>query len=294
MNKMQAHDTSLIAARKIDRGANDRTVFNAEALDDLAASIRDNGLAQPITVRPLRHGRYEIVAGERRFRACAQLLGWTSVPCIVREMDDAQAAAIMLAENVARTDLDPVDEAQAYQSRIERYGWTVDEVATRAGVSTIRVQFRLKLLALRPELLQLVRSGQLPIGYAQTVSAAGLDANRQAVAVRLLQENASPTPGWFRRVVGTLVEEQSQESLFDVELLAPSVSLAESAAATEPPHPSTTVPPSAGRTTKAIIRGQVAYWTDAARQWADLGKPFKRQECEAAAQALRAALGALA
>src|SRR3990167_1299050 len=126
---MQAHDTSLIAARKIDQGANDRTVFNAEALDDLAASIRDNGLAQPITVRPVRRGRYEIVAGERRFRACAHLLGWTSVPCIVRDMDDAQAAAVMLAENVARADLDPADEALAYQSRIERYGWMVDELA---------------------------------------------------------------------------------------------------------------------------------------------------------------------
>lgn len=291
---MRPHETSLIPASKIDRGANDRTVFNAEALDALAASIRDNGLAQPITVRPVRRGRYEIVAGERRFRACAQLLGWAEVPCIVRKLSDAKANAIMLAENVARADLDPVDEALAYQTRIDRYGWTVEDVASRAGVSSIRVQFRLKLLALRPELLRLVRSGQLPIGYAQTLSAAGLDVDRQAIAVRLLQENASPTPGWFRRVVGALVEEQAQESLFDVESLASSMSVAQCAAAGEPPHPSTTVPPRRGRSPRRIIEHQIAYWTAAARQWADLGKPFKRQECEAAAQALEAALGALA
>jgi len=211
----------------------------------------------------------------------------------VRTLSDEQAAAIMLAENVARTDLDPVDEALAYQARIDRFDWTVEECAERAGVSIVHVRFRLRLLTLRGELQRLVRSGQLGLGYAQTLAQACLDGNRQMIAVRALQDNPAPTPGWFRRVVNALVAEQSQDALLD--LSAFTVAPAENGTTpAEPPHPATTQPPKRGRSPRAILTNQVAYWMDAARQWADLGKPFKRRECEAAAQALEAAVAALA
>lgn len=281
-----------IAVRDIARGNNDRTTFDAGALEELAASIREHGLIQPITVRPSGDG-YEIVAGERRFRACTELLGWAEVPCIVSELSDDHAAAVMLAENIARADLDPIDEAQAYSSRIA-LGWTVDDCANRGGVSTVRVQNRLKLLSLRDEVQGLVRSGDLSMGYAQMLGGAELDANRQTVAVRLLRENPTPTPGWFRRIVGTLQAEQAQESLFDLEALTQPSPAVDAAAFVEPPHPSTTKPPATGKTILERLERQAAYWTDAAGQWADLGKPFKRQECEAAAQAVLAACAALA
>lgn len=105
---------------QVQPGQNDRTVFRPEELEALAASIQADGLIQPITVRPTPGGRFEIVAGERRYRAIG-LLGWETVPAIVRDLTDEQASTIMLLENVHRVDIDPVDEARAYQSRIDRF-----------------------------------------------------------------------------------------------------------------------------------------------------------------------------
>src|SRR5579859_5699824 len=98
----------------IRAGNNDRTVFDETGLKGLASSIKDNGLAQPITVRPLPSEAspflYEIVAGERRFRACSQNLGWFEIPCIIKDLSDEEASGVMLAENTSRDDLDPIDE----------------------------------------------------------------------------------------------------------------------------------------------------------------------------------------
>lgn len=278
-------------------GNNDRTTFDPAALQELADSIKEHGLIQPITVRPLTDdgedtGLYQIIAGERRYRAC-KLAGLSEVPCIIKDVDDEQAAALMLAENVARKDLDPIDEAQAYQSRIDLYGWTVDQLAERAGVSTIRVQFRLKLLRLNPEVQGLIRSNNLTLGYAQILSDAGLDTNRQRIAVGKLRDNPNPTPGWFRGVVNVLIEQQAQAGMFEEDLLTVQSAPAFAALANEPPHPSTTQPPKLGRTPRERLQNQIAYWTRAAEQWAAIGKPFKRQECQAAAQALQFALAAV-
>jgi ParB/RepB/Spo0J family partition protein len=300
---------------QIIRGDNDRTVFDAAALDELASSIKEYGLAQPITVRPVSRctecgttfgdddtsefcstcggdtfdSLYQIVAGERRFRACSQVLELAEVPVIVNELNNEQASAIMLAENVARADLDPIDEARAYQSRMDAFGWTVKEVAKKAGVSSVRVQFRVKLLRLRDDLQRLVRDGQIPIGYAQILSDGDLDRNRQLMALGGLRDNPSPTPAWFRKVVGKLVEEQSQDNLFDTDafFVTQEVDQRESVQFVEPAHPSTSAPPVSGSTVQDIIAGQVSFWMAAASEWEDLGKSFKRQECEAAAQALR-------
>lgn len=165
-------DTTLIVP-----GNNDRTRFDPTALRELAESIKGHGLIQPVIVRHLDGTElYQIVAGERRTRAI-DLLGWPEVPCLVADLNDEEASAVMLTENVARDDLDPVDEANAYANRMALYGWDEKRCAQQAGVSTVRVQFRLKLLKLRDNLKDLVRTGDLELGYAQIIAQADLDAN---------------------------------------------------------------------------------------------------------------------
>ena len=201
-----------LSCKQVVPGDNDRTVFNREELEELAASIQAHGLAQPITVRPL-NGKYQIVAGERRFRAISQVLRLPEVPAIVRELSDEEAAAIMLAENVSRKDIDPVDEAKSYQKRMDQFGWSIAEVARRAGASEARVRGRLKLTKVREDILHLVRSGNFPIGHAEKLSA--LDHNRQMIAARPIIEGKPITARDFDKIVGKLEADQSQESLFD-------------------------------------------------------------------------------
>jgi ParB/RepB/Spo0J family partition protein len=268
-------------------GHQDRTKF--DGLAELAASISEHGLIQPITVRPVGESDlYQIVAGERRFRAC-ELLGWQEIPAIVADLTSDEASAVMLAENTGRADLDPIDEGRAYQVRILRFGWTVAECARSAGVSEVRVQFRLKLLKLRPDLQDLVRSGNLALGYAQILADANLDVNRQLLAIRALRDQSSPTPAWFRRIVAGLLTEQAQGVMFDEMPLfgGQAVEAPKTAVHSEPATPATVTPPSVGGSPKEIIGGQMAFWQSAAEAWERLGKPFKRQECQAAAQALQ-------
>ena len=140
-------DLRTVQAALIVRGDNDRKHFDAEALAELAGSIERDGLAQPITVRPVATG-LEIVAGERRFRAMTEVLGWTLIPAIVRELDDRAASAIMLAENLSRVDLDPVAEAEAYASRMEALDLTVGAGRRDGRRERARVVTRLPILRL--------------------------------------------------------------------------------------------------------------------------------------------------
>ena len=311
------HTIKDIPIAEIKPGNNDRKSFDQAALAELAQSIGEHGLAQPITVRHIWEcsscGRkdsdspewcdnckndtfyswYEIVAGERRFRAISKILKWDAIPAIIRALSDEAASAVMLAENVARADLDPIDEALAYQSRIDRFGWSVKDCAKQAGVSSVRVQFRLKLLRLRPELQELVRNSDLALGYAQILSSANLDTNRQMLAISRLRDNPHPTPYWFRREVNSLREEQAQESLFDTSLLVAQAAPAAKIVYEDPPLPSTTTPPLEGKTAQDRMCNLVAFWQKAAAAWEAFGKPFKRQECQAAATALKFALVAI-
>lgn len=286
-------DTDCIIPGDNGTGHQDRTSFDKAGLAELAGSIAAHGLLQPITVRQVEDSDlYMIVAGERRFRAC-QSLGWATIPAIVADVTSDEAAALMLAENTGREDLNPVDEANAYRVRIDRLGWTVADCARSAGVSETRVQFRLKLLKLRPDLQDLVRSGNLALGYAQIIADGNLDVNRQLLALRALRDNPSPTPTWFRRVVGELLTQQAQGSIFDDGPLFGGLDFGEPAKAApiiEPPTPATATPPLKGKTAAQIVGSQVRFWQEAAEAWERLGKPFKRQECEAAAKALQFAL----
>ena len=277
---------AAIVAGDNGTGHQDRTTFNATKLRELADSIATHGLLQPVTVRPLATaGTFQLIAGERRFRAC-KLLGWSEIPAIVADVTDAQAAALMLLENTSREDLDPVDEAMAYAVRIDALGWTVADCAKSAGVSEVRVQFRLKLLKLRGDLQDLVRSGNLSLGYAQILADTGLDTNRQMLALGRLRDNPGATPAWFRRTCADLLAQQAQGDLFDLPLMGGPLEISAPTTPVEPPTPATAKPPKVGKSLEEIVGNQIAFWNDAAQQWDELGKPFKRQECEAAAQAL--------
>jgi ParB/RepB/Spo0J family partition protein len=195
---------------------NDRQRFDEQALMDLAWSIKTNGLAQPITVRPAADGGWIIVAGERRFRAMTEVLGLETVPCLVQALDDEAAAALMLCENCARVDLNPLEEAQAYASRQAQFGWTVSRLADVAGVPQERVVKRLALLELRDEIQHLVRHDGLPLGHAEALC--GLDRNRQLSALRIVQASQRPMPlPTFQGVCADLRAEQDQDTLFHLE-----------------------------------------------------------------------------
>lgn len=319
---MKSQEITKVDVSQIIPGDNDRTVFDEAALNELAASIASQGLLQPVTVRRLdldagQTEAYEIVAGERRFRACVRILGWQEIPAIIADMTSEEASAAMLTENMARQDLDPIDEGRAYQKRIARFGWTAKECAEKAGVSIVRVRFRLKLLSLQPDMQKMVKIGQFDIGYAQIIAGGNLDNNRQRIAYQALNRNPAPTCGWLRRVVSELAEQQNQEAMFTPEemtggsapydpgiipaanLPAPeTAALFDIAAFTitqqeDPPEPGKVTPPADGSTHAEIIMNQVNFWEDAARAWDKRGKSFKRQECVAAAAALRSLLAVL-
>lgn len=284
----------MIDVKEIIPGNNDRTTFDKSALKDLADNIRQNGLIQPITVRYFDETKcFQIVAGERRFRACKDILGWAEIPAIVKDLTDIEASSIMLSENIARENLDPIDEALAYASRIEMFNLSISEIATLAGVSSIRVKFRIKLLNLRPDIQNLIRTGNLSIGYAQILSDATLDNNRQMLAIQSLRDYKHPTPSWFRRIVNELLEQQAQGLMFEMPLLGGPQFSEITDNAILPPTPSDTKPPRSGKSIHEIITNQSSFWSSAADAWDALGKPFKRQECEAASKALQLALSSL-
>lgn len=209
---MNATDTlTQIRTDLIDAGPNDRQTFSIEELRELAESIREHGLAQPPTLRRIGE-RFEIVAGERRTRAMRDILGWAEVPAIVRDLSDEAASAIMLAENIQRVDLDPLEEARAYQNRIDRFGSSVSDIAKLASVPTDRVRRRLALLKLSAEVGQMVSRRQLPLNYASAM--VDLDSNRQLLALKGYQSGRMDIES-FRSLCHRLLAEQNSEAMFD-------------------------------------------------------------------------------
>lgn len=145
-----------------------RKRFDEESLDELADSIREHGILQPLTVRRLGTGYYQIVAGERRWRA-ARLAGLTEVPAIVIEADDRKATELALIENLQREDLDPLEEAEGYKKLMDSYHMTQEDVANRVGKSRSAVANALRLLGLCPEVRALVEAGKLSGGHARAL-----------------------------------------------------------------------------------------------------------------------------
>jgi ParB family chromosome partitioning protein len=147
-----------------------RQRIDPEALAGLAESVRAQGVMQPVLVRPAGGGRYEIIAGERRWRA-ARLAGLTAVPAIVREVPDRNALAIALIENIQREDLNPLEQAAGVKRLIEEFGMTHAQAAAALGRSRAGVTNLLRLLELAPPVQELVREGRLDMGHARALLA---------------------------------------------------------------------------------------------------------------------------
>jgi ParB family chromosome partitioning protein len=167
-----------------------RRRFLPEATDGLASSIKAQGLLQPIVVRPRSEGGYELIAGERRWRAAKQA-GVGSVPALVREADDRDSLLLALVENVAREQLSAVEEARAYAVLLDEFGLSLGEVAERVGRSKPAVSNRLRLLELPDEVLWMVARGELTEGHARAVLAVPDHDSRRRLARRIVRDGLS-------------------------------------------------------------------------------------------------------
>ena len=145
-----------------------RRDFDPEELEELAESIRTHGIIQPLTVREMPNGYYQIIAGERRWRA-SRLAGLEEIPVVIIEADDKKAMELALIENLQRSDLNPVEEANGYDSLIREYGLTQEEAAARVGKSRPAVANALRLLSLCDGVLEKVRNGELTAGHARAI-----------------------------------------------------------------------------------------------------------------------------
>lgn len=145
-----------------------RQDFDEEELQSLADSIARHGIVQPLTVREIAGGYYQIIAGERRWRA-ARLAGLKEVPVVIMEADDRKTMELALIENLQRQDLNPVEEALGYRTLMDEYGLTQEDAAAQVGKSRPAVANALRLLTLAPEVLEMVRTGQLTAGHARAV-----------------------------------------------------------------------------------------------------------------------------
>jgi ParB family chromosome partitioning protein len=150
---------------------NPRRHFGEAELDELAQSIREHGIVQPVVVRPVGDSRFEIIAGERRWRA-AQRAGLVEVPVIVRDVNDRTALELAIIENVQRADLNPLEEAQGYQQLIDEHGYTQADLGQVVGKSRSHVANTLRLLKLPDSVRSMLNAGELSAGHARTLVAA--------------------------------------------------------------------------------------------------------------------------
>lgn len=164
-----------------------RRQFDDEKLGELADSISEHGVLQPILVRPLENGGYQIVAGERRWRA-SRLAGLTEVPVIIKDFDDLKVMQIALIENIQRQDLTPIEEAEAYKNLIDNYHMTQQEVAKAVGKSRSAIANFLRLLALTDDVRQYVSEGKLSMGHAKVLAGIS-DEDTQTTAAEIAVEN---------------------------------------------------------------------------------------------------------
>ena len=190
-----ADDLRMLPLDLISPGAHQpRRVFDEAALEALAGSLRERGVLQPVLVRPVVGGTYELVAGERRWRA-AQLAGLESIPALVRERDDAEALEAALIENMAREDLNPVEEARACAALVEELGLTREDVGLRVGRSRVAVSNLMRLLDLPDEAIELIERGELTEGHGRALLLATDHADRRALA------RATVAEGWSVRAL---------------------------------------------------------------------------------------------
>ncbi len=166
-----------------------RQKFEQESIRELAASIQQHGILQPLLVRPSKQG-YEIIAGERRFRA-AQMSGLELLPVIVREMDDVEAAEISLIENLQREDLSPVEEARAYRNMIDSFGYTQELLAQKIGKSRTHIANTMRLLNLPEKILKLLEDGRISSGHARAILSLDNPEKQLIITAEILEKGLS-------------------------------------------------------------------------------------------------------
>lgn len=177
-----------------------RKNFDEQALSELAESIERHGLIQPIVVRPLANGRYGIVAGERRWRAC-RMAGLDTVPVVIKELDEKEYMEIALIENLQREDLNPVEEAQGYRTLIDTYSLTQEQLAESMGKSRSAVTNILRLLSLEADELEALKTGKITSGHARALLSAEGELRKamfvaalEGASVRVLEKMAKQKP----------------------------------------------------------------------------------------------------
>jgi ParB family chromosome partitioning protein len=167
-----------------------RQVFAEEGIAELAESIRTHGVLQPVIVRSLKEGSYELIAGERRLRA-ASLLGLRTVPVLVQEATDERSLELALIENIQREDLNPLESAEGYQRLVEDFKLTQEEIARRVGKDRATVANTLRLLTLPKEVKEEIASGRLTMGHAKAILAFENPKDQMEMASRILREGLS-------------------------------------------------------------------------------------------------------
>ena len=173
--------STMLSINEVEPNRNQpRKIFNESGLEELAKSIEQNGIIQPILVRPMTDGSYQLIAGERRWRA-ARMAGLTEVPVTIREMSDEEASIFALIENLQREDLNPVEEAEGLKSLIESYGFTQEEAADKVGKSRTAVTNTLRLLKLPSPVRELLSNGKITAGHARALL--GLDDEKEMLKI---------------------------------------------------------------------------------------------------------------
>ena len=186
----EAEQLTLPISKVEPRSEQPREYFDQEALEALADSIHQYGLIQPITVRKLNSGYYQIIAGERRWRA-SRLAGLTEVPVRVIEADDRRTAELALVENLQREDLNPIEEAKGYKLLIEEYGLTQEDAARSVGRSRPAVTNAMRLLMLTPPVMEMVEKGKLSAGHARAILSVSEPSKQLAAANEIIKKNYS-------------------------------------------------------------------------------------------------------
>jgi len=166
-----------------------RNGMDDESLGELAESIRENGIMQPLVVRP-REGGYELIAGERRWRA-SQMVGLLKVPIVIRDVDDRTALELALVENLQRENLDPIEEAKGYAQLMDQFDLTQEEVSTKVGKNRATVANALRLIKLPPEVQAHVRNGRLSSGHAKVILGLKSAKDQVAAAKRAINKELS-------------------------------------------------------------------------------------------------------
>lgn len=167
-----------------------RKTFDEEALGELAKSIADHGVIQPLLVRPMTDGSYQLIAGERRWRA-SRMAGLTEVPVVIREMSDSEAMELALVENLQREDLNPIEEARGFQLLMETYALTQEQAASRVGKSRPAVANAMRLLLLPDDVLQMVETGVLSAGHARALLGLPQSDDMVALAKQIVEKGLS-------------------------------------------------------------------------------------------------------